>query len=121
MVISIFGKLKGTIKNANDLLGFLIYHMDKKQDVRAGFILENANMDNVSLTFLLKELEEKHYIICSLDTAHVTDLGKFNYRSPYKRFVRFLFFAFKEIFFFIAGVLSGILVSFFSLLLTRVL
>ena len=72
------------IKNANDLLGFLIKNRNGKNEVRASVILENAGMDSISLNYLIKQLKEQCFIIYSYDTIGITDLGLRNYISNAK-------------------------------------
>ena len=74
------------IKNENDLLGFLIKLKDKNNKVRNHILLQQSQMDSVSLEHLMKGLIENHYVIYSMDTTTITKLGENNYISPLKKF-----------------------------------
>lgn len=74
MWFKLFNKTFGKIKNENDMLGFLIAHMDSKKDVLAKTILDESGLDNVTCYTLLTSLEKSHYIICTNDTMTVLSL-----------------------------------------------
>lgn len=118
MFISIFGKSLGKIQNENDMLGFLITHMDSNHNVGADVILKEAGIDNLSCYALLKSLESSHYIIYTYDTMTVLSLGELNYRSPLKKLLlwilKLLILTIKNLIIYIAGILSGLIVAYLS-------
>ena len=106
------------IKNENDMLGFLIKHMDSRKDVPASVILKESGLDQVSCNRLLKDMAKSGYIIFSMDVMTVTSLGENNYVSPKKKFflkVREVsVIALKEIIVFFSGVGVGLAVNFLT-------
>lgn len=112
MIFRFRGKLYGKIKNENDMLGFLIAHMDSNKDTRADVIFEKSVLDNPTCYNLLKSLEASHYIIYTYDTITMLSLGQNNYRSPLKRFLLWLtkamIFTTKTLLSYVAGIVSVI-------------
>lgn len=54
MFFKFFGKTYGKIKNENDMLGFLIAHMDSRKGIHADVILEESGLDNPTCYNLLR-------------------------------------------------------------------
>lgn len=73
------------IKNSNDLLGLIIKMANSNGDVDTNELVEAAGIDRFSVDTLSKELADKHYIIYTLDTFTLTDLGRIAYKPWYKR------------------------------------
>ena len=111
------------IKNANDLLGFLIKNRNGKNEVRASVILENAGMDSISLNYLIKQLKEQCFIIYSYDTIGITDLGLRNYISPMRKSIvwvsKLLILTLKNLIVYAAGIASGVIIAYLSNMLIR--
>lgn len=122
MVFKFRGKLYGKIKDSNDMLGFLIFHMNEKKDVPASTILEKSELDNVSCYNLLKSLESSHYIIYTYDTMTVLSLGENNYHPALKRFLlwfaKAMLFTVKTLLSYIAGIVSVIVAEIIILYIT---
>lgn len=122
MVFKFFGKLHGKIKDSNDMLGFLIFHMNEKKDVPASVILDKSGLENPTCYHLLKSLEASHYIIYTFDTMTVLSLGENNYRSPLKRFLMWflkaVLFTSKTLLSYVAGIVSVIVAEIVILYIT---
>ena len=119
MLFKFHGRTYGKIKNENDMLGFLIAHMDSKKDIRSDVILEKSGLDNPTCHNLLKSLEKSHYIIYTNDTMTVLSLGQNNYRSPTRRFIEFLGWRIWDLFVFLLGIVSGVAVTYISHILIK--
>lgn len=122
MVFKFHNKLYGKIKNSNDMLGFLIFHMNEKNDISASTILGKSGLDNVSCYNLLKSLEASHYIIYTYDTITMLSLGQNNYRSPTKCFLlwfsKAMLFTAKTLLSYVAGIVSVIIAEIVILYIT---
>lgn len=119
MLFNFFGHTFGKVKNENDMLGFLIAKMDYNKDVPAKVILNESGLDNISCNQLLKSLETSNYIIYSTDIVSVVSLGINNYRSPFKRFIIFIGWRIWDLIVFLAGILSGVLITYLSHILIK--
>ena len=60
MFFKFFGKTYGKIKNENDMLGFLIAHMDSRKGIHADVILEESGLDNPTCYNLLRLYTSVH-------------------------------------------------------------
>lgn len=104
------------VKNENELLGELIKIQRKHGKVDNSNLSELTGTDGITLEFLSKKLDEKHYIVYSMDTSVVTDLGVANYVSKPKSFLlwiaKLLVLTLKEDVVFFSGVSSGLLVAY---------
>ena len=119
MLFKFHGKTYGKIKNENDMLGFLIAHMDSNKDILSDVIREKSGLDDVSCYQMLKTLEKLHYIIYTNDTISVVSLGQNNYRSPMRRFLGFLGWRVWDLIIFLAGIFSGVAVTYLSHILIK--
>ena len=121
MFFKFFGFSFGKVKDKNDMLGFLIANQKPNGDVPSKIILDKLNdicLDNFSANQLIKSLSDVHYIIYAMDVITVTKLGENNYNSPYKRFAiwlaKLLVLTVKNVVLYVGGILSGILVAYFT-------
>ena len=121
MFFKFFGFSFGKVKDKNDMLGFLIANQKPNGDVPSKIILDKLNdicLDNFSANQLIKSLSDAHYIIYAMDVITVTKLGENNYNSPYKRFAlwlaKLLVLTVKNVVLYVGGILSGILVAYFT-------
>ena len=106
------------IKNENDLLGILIKNKDQNNMVEINLLKSIADIDQFSLQELISRLSAKKYLLPSMSAVTLTDLGIRNYVSPRKKFAmwmaKMLVLTVKNLLFYVAGIISGILVSYFS-------
>ncbi len=113
MIIKIVNRLYGSIKNENDMLGFLIFHMSKNNDIKTELVLEESGMDSVSADILLKQLKDSYFIIYTYDAITVTSLGKNNYKSIFHKAAMWLLVLLKFAVSYTLGILSGVLIAYF--------
>lgn len=106
------------IKDENELFGELIKIENSLGKIDNSKLSETLGTDNVTLNVLMDNLSAKRYIIKSMDISSVTDLGKTSFISKKKRFIQYLKnatkFILKELFVFFLGILSGLLIAYFS-------
>lgn len=100
------------IKNANDMLGFLIANANTKNEIPGIVAMEKSGIDTPSATSLIKELSVLGYVIQTTDIIYVTSLGEANYRSPIKRvfiwLIKSFLFTIKTLIAYIAGAVTVI-------------
>lgn len=110
------------IKNENDFLGVLISNMDEDCCVSVYTMERATGLTTIQCGDILNSLcEKKHLQIMDTVTIRVTQLGLMAYISPKKRLLRwiasFCLFTIKEGIVFALGVVSGLLVAYFSRIL----
>lgn len=105
------------IKNENDFLGFLIKIKQNNGNISVSRILKESELNNIDCAHYLKSLQTKGYIqYMDTETYHIYPEGINAYVSFPKKLTRFiekiLIFTTKELFVFISGVASGLLVAY---------
>lgn len=99
------------IKNENELLGLLIKMQDKNRKIRNDDLLSSAEIDGISLEYLLKSLANKSYVVYSMDTTTLTTLGIANYVSAWQRILSWFITLLKFAISYTLGVFSGIIAA----------
>lgn len=110
------------VKSENQFLGILISHMDADCCISVYEIERLTGLNTLQLSDLLSTLCERKYLqIMDTVTIRVTQLGLMAYISPKKRLLQwiasFCLFTIKEGIVFALGVVSGLLVAYFSRIL----
>lgn len=106
------------IANENDLLGVIINNVNDKNECGHSKIVKSAGIDWDSYSVLVKSLEQKHCIRADSECVLLLSIGRNNYISKKRRFaswiLKMLVLTIKELFVFLSGVASGLIVSYFA-------
>lgn len=105
------------IKNENDFLGFLVSIKNEKNSISVRNVLDQSGLSDIDCSHYFKSLQTKGYVRhMDSETYHIYPDGISAYISPAKRTFhvvgRMLVLTIKELFVFLSGVASGLLVAY---------
>jgi len=99
------------VKNENQLLGVIIQCVNSKNECGHSKIVEQSGLDWDSYSFILKELEEKHYLRSDSEGVHLFSLGIANYISKKDKVLSWLVTLLKFAVSYTLGIFSGIIAA----------